>query len=220
MVTGFWAKPGDKEKVRFLEIWLRNTSRQCDPADIFILNVSDRPLGLDVGNWINVGHNLGHVGDLDLRSPDRRLQLGGWAAGYMLGALIAYSREADFIYKEQDCLAFGPWVDRMYQELDSTNAKMLVGRFDHHLQIEQSLTIVKHEFITTLVREYLAIPTDDSDLRPELKFLRIMEKHSEHIRFLSFGFGRNRPLDLDAPVFYCQHLTNTDLEAMKKRGLI
>jgi hypothetical protein len=220
VVTGFWAEPDDDEKLQFLQLWLRNTCLVCDPASIIILNVSKIPLSQRYSNCIDIGHNLGHVRDLDRLPILQRPQLAGWSSGFLLGAMLAYSRNADYIYKEQDCLAFGPWLDGLYGELDSLEADMLVGRFEHRYQIEQSLTIVRHSFIPIVVQAYLAIELDDATLRPELKFLRIMNSHSERIRFFSFGAGRNRPIDFDAPIFYCQHLTSVEIEDLAARGLI
>jgi len=231
IITGYWSGTGwrgeDKDqKQRFFETWWKNTKRFTSPVDVFVINSNSAQVPINKhGKWIDLSFNLGHVHDLDA-SNYRNKRFGGWSMTFIMGAMFCYANNCDFIFKEQDCLAFGSWVDRMYEDLHRTGASMLVGRNrDANGQgVEQSLMIIKHEFILPFVTAYLSFPADDAGgnfTRPEQKFRLLWQQmFGPQIAELSFGYGRARPPAYDQFPFYLQQLLPPELEDLKAKHLI
>src|SRR5690606_28699715 len=141
-------------------------------------------------NRINLAGNLGHVGDLIHGAKPHKIC--GWGASVCALAMIAYCAELDFIYKEQDCLAFGPCVSQMYQAMGDAN--MVFGRrmtTKPNMPCAQSLFLIRHKFIPNFVADYLSLG-DESDKAntPEAKFVKIESLHPGKVRRLSFGYDR------------------------------
>ena len=201
----------------FFKTWIANTRKYAKPAngEIVVVNAASPSLEKFGGTWLNMRCNYGHVKTM---SPEEKY--GGWWLGFMTGALVAFQHGTDFIYKEQDCLAFGSWVEHMYAESRQTGAGVIVGKFDHKYKIEQSLVLVKRGSIMGLIQRYLAISGSDIHPRPELKFLQIMKRYPRALAFMQMGCGRNRPIPYDAPCFYAQKLTQGEMQQFKSRGLL
>ena len=210
--TGYYDNP---TSAAFFKTWMANTQQFAKPADIVVVNSAGRSQEASGGTWINLRHNYGHV-----KTMDRRERFGGWWVGFMTGALISFGHGLDFIYKEQDCLAFGPWVEKLYEDHARTKAPVVTGSFAHKYKIEQSLVFVRRKFIPTLISMYVSIPETDSALRPELKFLRIMKGKPGSMAYMSMGCGRNRPIPYKAPCFYAQKLTPPELAKLALIGLL
>lgn len=213
--TGYYGtKP---EHAMFFNTWMRNTLRYTKAVkeNIVVVNAASQPASSFGGTWLNMRRNYGHVKQM----PEGE-KYGGWWTGFMLAAMHAYHHGCDFIYKEQDCLAFGPWVERLYEDQRNTGAKVLVGRFKHKYQIEQSLVLVMRKAIPELLRVYMNIYETDVALRPELKFLRIMKRFPKFMQFMSMGCGRNRPIPYRAECFYAQKLTPQEMKNLYTQGLI
>lgn len=167
------------------------------------------------GEVIRIRSNLGHVHDLHA-GKDR--DYCGWSASIIALAWIAYCDESDFIYCEQDMLAFGDWVSALYDGMG--DGGMAFGKLQM-MKSAQSLFIVRHSFIPEFTRRYLALANDRTkDWVPENKFhaMHVVDPHN--VRMFDFGCDRDRPIPWDDPVFYVQHITLDELEEMKKRGLI
>jgi len=211
--TGYFDNGNGSEK--FFETWMKNTLKYSDPYDVVVVNADSKPLEHLGGTWLNMGHNYGHV-----KNMDKTEKFGGWWLGFMTAAMIAYHHKKDFIYKEQDCLAFGPWVKHLYDEAQQQGAGVIVGRFDHKYKIEQSLVLVKRKAILGLIHQYLAINASDICPRPELKFLTIMQKWPKAMAFMHMGCGRNRPIPYNASCFYAQKLSKAEMDNLRARGLI
>ena len=211
--TGYRAS--ESHGAAFFETWMKNTRGHANPVDLIVVNANSVPQPQLGGTWLNTFHNYGHV-----KTMEKGEKYGGWWLGFMMGAMMAYHNACDFIYKEQDCLAFGPWVKQLYDDAKQTDAPVLVGRFNHKYKIEQSLVWVRRKFIPKLINLYLSIPDTDVTLRPELKFLRIMKRHPKVVAFTRMGCGRNRPLPLEATCFYAQKLKPAELQALRTRGLL
>jgi hypothetical protein len=121
--------------------------------------------------------------------------------------MYAYSCGCDYIYKEQDCLAFGPWIDSIYGKCSRENLKMLTGRLYHpkkKLHIELSLMFLKYDFIIPFLSQLLAQSTPDIKLRPETKFMNIKDKNPDLVDYLDFDYGGNRPFNPDDECFFIQ----------------
>ena len=213
--TGYY--DDGKASSAFFETWMRNTTKYapCTPDDIVIVNAASIPLTDFGGTWLNMRHNYGHV-----KNMDKDEKYGGWWLGFMMGAMVAYHHHADFIYKEQDCLAFGPWVKRLYDEAQQKRAGVLVGRFDHKYKVEQSLVFVRRKAIPGLIQQYLAINASDVCPRPELKFSMIMDKWPKEMTYMDMGCGRNRPIPYKAKCFYAQKLSRVEMDCLRAQGLL
>jgi hypothetical protein len=202
--SGFYAAANEQSKLVFLDIWMRNTL-QVSPR-IAIVNNSAFEL---LGNYFtrcerNLGHACGQPAN-----PIGRLY--GWSVSWIIPALISYADGLDFVYKEQDCLAFGNWFPIVKQ------GRMAVGK-NRDFPCEQSLFYIRNDAILEIVTAYLNIPDSDADRLPEHKFGLLMESQPEVMQFELPG-GRNRPLPDSGP-FYAQKITPAELIEFKRRGLI
>jgi len=225
IVSGYYADerktaPFSISKERFLDIWYENTLRYSTPQKIYLVNVSKHgPVKpYPEIDWINISENLGHVNDFVLTNDTKTLT--GYTLSVLMGMLLAYNNKADFIYKEQDCLAFGSWVDELYRESRSKNKEMLLGRGHIKGYIEQSLWLCRHEFLLEFMNRYLSFNAGDYPLLPELKFAKIMEMIPDRIGFFDFGYGRIRPVQFDDKVFFIQQTTDKELSTLRTKGLI
>jgi hypothetical protein len=213
--TGYYDNGGDSPA--FFKTWMDNTTKHapCEPEDVVVVNAASTPVENCGGTWLNMQHNYGHV-----KTMDKGEKFGGWWLGFMTAAMVAYHHKKDFIYKEQDCLAFGPWVEHLYHTADTTKAGVIVGRFNHKYRIEQSLVLVRRKAILGLIQRYLEINASDICPRPELKFLTIMQKWPKAMAFMTMGCGRNRPIPYNASCFYVQKLTDKEMQNLRAKQLI
>lgn len=198
---------------KFFEIWKANTEKYT--KNYYCLStVAPAPCE----NNILVNHNLGHVHDL---INDDRKGLTGWAASFLALSLIAYNCGADFIYKESDCLWFGDIVNKMYEELG--DGQMIIGKgMESHpnMPCSQSTFLIKHSYILPFACLYLSLPRNEKDYLPEYKFYDIYRTNTDKIKMLSFGIDRERPINWDADVWFCQQWTQEELNVAKARKLI
>lgn len=180
---------------------------------------------------VELGGNLGHVHQLIGKSlPAKSHSFCGWSSAILTLAMMAYTDECDFIFLEQDALAFGPWVKQLYEEMRSWGKSMMFGH-SKVMPCAQSLFIIKHGFIPTFVRAYLELGADSlrpgritNSSLPEHKFIElekgIHSKLVEHIGRFSFGYDRDRPINYDDAVWYGQKFTRAELVEVDRRGLI
>jgi len=212
--TGFVS--GKDEGFSF-QIWMANSLKFSKPEKVIVLAVGGRPNFNILGDdpmiaWVE--GNLGHIGDLlDKRKPHKFC---GWSMGMMTLALLAYQNETDFIYKEQDCLAFGPWVERLYAECG--DKKVCFGK-NGLMTCAQSLFLVKHDFIPEFVRSYLGTGPDAATM-PETKFSNMAKVNQPNWTQFGFGVDRDRPIPWDDEVWYAQHFTQKELAELTRRNLI
>lgn len=212
--TGYYSKhPNSPKEEKFRRLWYINTTK----------NTGGRVVRLAVGNshprlaynTVALSGNLGHINDLVV-TKEKAHAYCGWSASMLALALIAYCDESDFIYKEQDCLAFGPWVAKMYEELGGGN--VIFGSCEIQ-PAAQSLFLVKHAYIPEFVRLYLSEgPDNDEENLPEHKFATLALAH-DWKRF-SFGYDRDRPFNVADPVFYVQQVTPAELVILEEAGLL
>jgi len=193
------------DKIELFDAWWKNTNKYTCQGNTHNLNVvhviaTENPLVCIPAaiRWHSFDKNLGHVQNM----PEEQKH-GGWWYGFMLGALMAYHDGRDFIYKEQDCFAYGNWVDKMY----SYDANVVVGKFDHAYQIEQSLVLIKWGRIPSFIAAYMSLEGAESDAtyRPELKFFEIMCDCNDMV-FMDMPFGRNRPVEVTTEPFFVQQI--------------
>lgn len=220
--TGYHALPHKREQLEwFWKLWLHNTKRYANPREVIVLATGGRYPDLSpdepATNWIYLSGDLGHIGAL--LSGEKPYAFAGGSAAFVTLALLAYCSEADFIYKEQDTLAFGPWVEQMYAEIGSHGC--IFGNCPGVMPSNQALLLVKHEFIPAFVRNYLGTaPENRPENMPECKFERLERQFpNEYCRY-KFGYDRARPINPRDHVFHAQKLTVNELVMLEGEGLL
>jgi hypothetical protein len=202
----------------FFDLWLENTLRFADPKPESVVVLADSGAVIESRDvkWISMNGDIGHVHDLIYgRKP---YEYCGWSISICTLALLAYFNECDFVFKEQDVLAFGPWVKKMYSQI--TNGKLILGRAKIFPAV-QSLFLVKHEFIPEFVRLYLG--TGDERIQEnlgEFKFDLLANRYPEKFRRYSFGYDRDRPFNVADEVFYVQKLVSSEVNLLRDAGLV
>lgn len=164
---------------------------------------------------IRLTGNLGHVHNtLGKTEPKKDHRFCGWSAGLIALAMIAYNDESDLIFVEQDCAVFGPWVERLYQELG--NGGMIFGK-SKCMPCAQSLILIRHWFIPQFIVKYMG-DADERLLRclPERRFVEMLSIPA--VRQFSFGCDRDRPIPISDEVFYAQKLTRDELLILRDIG--
>lgn len=197
-----------KEKEYFLDTyWMPQVPRG---VELRVVNNSGFYLGLRYQE-ITLERNLGHVDSSKLGHDHKLL---GWSMSWILPALVAYSEGLDFVYKEQDCLAFGDWLQAIMRG-DAAFGK------NSGMPCEQSLFFIRHSFILDFVTAYMAMPKPDIIDVPESKFARLMNEFPDRITFHDLPCGRNRPMPLvkDRP-WYVQRIEPNELQQLKSWGFI
>jgi hypothetical protein len=224
--TGYCHRPNAADAERMWALWRANTAKASPaPHRVVVTAVGGAvpPRVDDTTDVIRLTGNLGHIHQLiGKESPHKPHMLSGWSASVLALAMIAYSDEADFLYKEADCLAFGPWVEQMYTDLG--DGDIVFGgpmQSEPWMACAQSLFLVKHEAIPAFVAKYLAPGRDCEAMLTEDRFpLLAQGPQALAVRHLSFGVDRERPIPFDAPLFYAQQLTRDEINALKGRGLV
>ena len=218
--SGFYCKP-DQTFDKFFPIWWDNLHRYAEPKEVIILAAGTGPRPVNKrGKWIELPGDLGHVHDLNGSNPNVRKPYHwcGWSISFVTLALLAYANESDFLYVEQDVLAFGPYVDRMYQEIGG--AGMIFGRAKC-MPAVQSLVLCKFEFIPEFVRLFMGTGSEQLKKNEgELKFLKLEQDNPGKFARYSFGFDRDRPFNLKEPIFYLQHIMPDEMRQLVKAGLL
>lgn len=213
--TGYYEKP-ETPRSDFFSIWFQNTMRHAQPERVVVLANGGSKIDGAPGQWISMAGNLGHAHDLsEHRKPH---VMCGWSAAFVTLAMLAYFDECDFIFKEQDALAFGPWVERLYEEIGTRG--MIFGD-NKEFACSQSVVLIRHAFIPEFVRLYMGTGSEQEKSNEcELKFKRLEQANPEQFGRFSFGCDRDRPIPYDAEVFYAQQLSGEELAEMKRRELI
>lgn len=209
----------------FFEVWHDNTVKHARPEKIVVVTCQGAKLNVQYPGCIEVPitGDLGHI--RDIHEGKKQSALSGWAGSMLVAAMVAYCDEKDFIYKEQDCLAFGPWVEQLYYDMGDGMAA--IGRGlqppHHKLKSSQSLFIVRHAYIWQFVRDYLNEGKDNCfDNYGEVKFFRMHVKKPNEVRIQSDGWNldRDRPMNWDWPMWAAQQWTPAEYEEACRRNLV
>jgi hypothetical protein len=236
ITSGYWNGPHWDGKTlnpdivgftkNFFNIWWDNTFKYSNPEEVLIINQNSPFLPDEKkGKWIDTLFNLGHVHSLDTNNyPNKKFA--GCSLTFMIAALYCYNSNCDMIYKEQDCLAFGDWVNSLYADLEENNAKMLIGREEDAdgQSSAQSIFLIKHDFLLDFVRSYLSLNYNDAGpgyVRPEWKFT-ILKNHlyPDSIKFMSMGYDRARPASYEEETYYIQQLKQQEIDILSRIGKI
>ena len=192
----------------FFNIWYSNTRKYTNaPIHIFGPHI---PVLDNTENIKSIAEyqNLGHVGQY-INGTKQGIWC-GWTAGVVYGMVDAYIRNVDFIYKEQDCLAFGNYIDKMYSEIE--DGGIIMGNYSL-LPCAQSLFLVKRNYIPEVIK-FLA-NDEDRHVLPEDKFNKIPNQ-----KRLSFGYDRDRPFYVEDEIFYIQQISMADMDTLVNTKLI
>lgn len=227
--SGYVHNPDDKDNIKFkknfFSLWYNNTIEYSSPEEIIVLNSNAEDLSDNYSNikFLNLsdnpGHILHHLGKSKKSTAcnwENAPYLCGWSFSIIYTSLYAYFKDFDFIYKEQDCLAFGNWVSKLYNELG--NRKMVTGT-SKHMSVEQSLFLIKNDYILDFTYKYLSILKSDKNMLPENKFKYLIENNNE-IGFFNMPYGRDKPIDTNNLPFYLQHHNKKSNQKLKKSKLI
>lgn len=219
--TGYWSN--DQKRADFFNKWLKYNYNCIAPSnDLFVINSKSEILPeKKYGKWIDLSFNMGHVHDLDINTYTPK-KFCGWSGAFMMGAMISYFNNTDYLFIEQDCLTFGDIVGQLYKECEDKKVLMLLGRQEDsdNQGVEQSLMLLKHELILPFIQVYISLDRNDAGpnyVRPERKFLFMKDKiFFKEIGFMSFGYGRGRPDNLKEEIsngnpFYIQHITDEEM---------
>lgn len=213
--TGFHSKPG-QNRGDFFATWHANTMKYAKPERVIVMASGGNKIQGAPGQWIHLDGDIGHTHDLS--NGRKPYHWCGWSIALVNLALLAYANECDFIFKEQDVLAFGPWVDRMYSEIGE--AGMIFGKAKC-MPAVQSLLLCKHWFIPRFVELYMGTGSEQlKENEGELKFMRLEQQHPKLFARYSFGYDRDRPINYDDDVFYAQHLQPAEMDELRLRKLI
>jgi hypothetical protein len=215
IVTGYWSEGAAREA--FAETWVRNTLRFASPSRIYGICAGCEPPRVDGISFVAGAKNLGHIHHLIHDPQNFPNKLCGWTMSTLMGAMLAYHAGADMIYKEQDCLAFGPWVRAMYMQAGMNGARMLFGR-SALMGVEQSLIWIRHDALLEYVGRILAMPEGDGEVLPEAKYMRLIDEG--FAQFFEFGYGRDRPVNFDSGMYYIQQASDAEWGELKARKLI
>lgn len=148
-------------------------------------------------------------------------KLCGWSMSWIIPAMVAYSESKDFIYKEQDCMAFGDWHLPLFGE-----GCFKIGS-SQSMCSEQSLFYILHWTILQIVHDYLAINRTDCEMDTEEKFRILTRTSRVPSTHLPFGVGRDRPFpqDKEHVAWYFQKVKHdkdfiAEVLELKKLGLL
>lgn len=217
--SGFYRKPNEQWPAWFFYNCFLPCARSVAENDsIFVLSVGNSGTS-GIPGVISLSGNLRHVHALlGKEEPYADNQFCGWSGAIMALALIAYNNESDLVFLEADCLAFGPWIERLYA--DAEGLQMVFGR-SKMMPCEQSLVLIKHAFIPEFVRRYIE-GADERNVRdlPENRFIRLMRQTPSLIGQHSIGPGRDRPLPLTRDVWSAQKFTPQELLTLRANGLV
>lgn len=214
--TSFFHDSNNPKKVEMMSLWHRNVPKEATSV-VALYEGSTIPM-MARAETVRLTGDLGHIGGhLNGSKPHH---LTGWSASICALAMLAYMDECDFIFKESDCLAFGPWVQRMYRDCEGAEfvfgPKMTSAPW---MSCAQSLFLVKHHFIPAFVSTYLSLPAD-RDMLGEDKFCHVERCYPHLTKRLSFGVDRMRPLPFNDEVWYGQQFSPQEIETLKQKGLI
>jgi hypothetical protein len=220
--TGYFNRdPKTYDTESFYRTWWKNTMRYAAPKRIAVIaagghHVSPKTMRECPADWIHLDGDLGHIHHLT--GNQKPFEYSGFTMTLLTLALLAYQNECDLIFKEQDCLAFGPYVETMYKEIGDGQMIFGTGKM---MPVFQSLMLIKHWFLPHFVYRYLGCGSErDKSNEGEQKHKRLMDKEPHFFKTFSFPFDRDRPLDITLPVWYAQQCSNEELQQISKAGLL
>lgn len=221
LVTGYWCNHGEVDKQSFFNTWWSNVQRHTNPANVYVIDHGSPLLPAQChGNWIHLSHNAGHVHDM-MKCKDR-YRLCGWSLALLNGIMLAAANGSDLLFQEQDCLITSNVVDSLYKAC--TDKLMVCGRphFSGMQRIEQSLVLIKKDWLLPFAEQWLRIKEGDVEVLPEAKWRNILDSNPMTMGYFDFGYGRVRPIPIEhmTPPFFLQKVTPMELAILQERNLV
>lgn len=214
--TGF-VSYGTKSFQDFVaSLWVKNNQYYATPESVFVLSMKGHIFTHpDVEN-IKLSGDLGHLSCLLTgRKPHK---FSGAGAAILTLAMIAYCNESDFIYKEQDSLCFGNWVDALYDSCGDGGAA--IGPFEP-APSGTALMLFRHHSIPEIVGRYLlSRPEHDIHSLVEHHYRDMAKDDPKLFRHYSMGYDKRRPVNFDDETFWIQQPNQEDINELKRRNLL
>lgn len=198
----------------FFNLWYKSVTKFTNPEKIIVID-SNSPIKPDLSDKENVtlfslSKNYGAAVDGSSKGV-----LSGWDRSILTSASIAFLDDAEyFVYVEQDCVL---WGENIIEDIiNGMGDKMIsLGSGEGTPQpLQQSLIIIKREFIPTFLFTEMNSTTEELRISPEIRYF---EKFKNHIKFLDIDYGRKRPINFEDKKFYAQHLNTIELNQYKEK---
>jgi hypothetical protein len=228
IISGYFHRPTDPWARWFFPLWLENIYRYAKPEPERIIVIASAgcevPRKMKWSVWkksiplevVSLKGDLGHA-DTVLKFGSSQA-FPACPATWLAGAMLCYANQTDMVYLEQDCLVFGKWVDRMYKDI--TDHGILFGVSKMH-GAATSLILLKWWFLPQFVGDYLQEGPENHENRiAEKKMHRLTGRRPEYYTQHGFGFDKDRPMNIDEPVFYGQKFTPEELRKLAAKNLI
>lgn len=188
---------------QFFDNWYRAVKTYSNPESIIIIDSASPFLPILIPQdveWVSLKRNF-------LHSMIADTNWGGWTRSFLTGLFYSLMNDSDYaVFIEQDCLIKGKGI--IEYAIDSMRDKKLLHGSSSQMGVEQSMVIVKKDYILPFINKFLSLPSD-REMFGEVKF-QVMK--DQNWGLLPFGFGRDRPIDWTNDYFYAQHLTNEEIK--------
>lgn len=201
--------------------WLACIRKYANPQPARIVIVTAGGCAPKLDGGVDIIKCTGDVGNLSHKNAGLNNHFyAGWAPPMFITAMLAYNECMDFIFQEQDCLAFGPYIQRLYADMGDAGAAIGQGLGGMGQPASQSLFIVRHAYICPFLRDYIGMGPDDNEQNQgEKKFGRMRDNKPGEIKTTTFNVDRDRPIPWDNPVFGFQQPSRAEFEEAKWRFL-
>lgn len=223
----------------FFDLWLESINRQSIDADIFITD-SNSPIKpeYDFTNnekikFVSLNENGGHA-------INHKGFFCGWTRSAIMSMTYCMCGDYDYyVYVEQDALLSGKIIKKAIEEASNKGAAFGYSKQTGY-QLQISFFVVKQSHIKNFLSKLYSIEKLDSQISPENKFTLALSKlnlfplssifsFSDRVTaklfkiinrfsflrnydYLSFGYGRERPINFEDEIFYFQHGSKQEIE--------
>jgi hypothetical protein len=202
----------------FFSLWLHLVRRYIDPADVIVVDMHaplkpSPELRREV-KWLELDQNYGSPNDI--RCGTIHTKYCGHTRSTIMGAMFALCCDADiYCYVEQDCVIRGKrFLDHALAGREPTilvgaptEGGVGLGGQPAAPMYQNSLVVVGRSSLERYIRGLTDGLETDGELSPEVKLVR----DCAPVEVLAIPYGRSRPIDFDAPVYYVEHLNRADL---------
>jgi hypothetical protein len=182
----------------FFDVWYEFVTRFTKPEKIIVVDSASptRPqLEGKSLEFLSMKRNFLHGMTCDTK-------YGGWTRAFFTGAFYALMNDAEYaVFIEQDCLPVGDGIiESAIAHMGDKQITFSIGGPNHS---DQSLTILRADYILKFAQAFFALPYDDREMDTETKFMNVIKEHDSFIE-LPFGYGRNRPINFKDNMFAAQ----------------
>jgi len=189
----------------WFEVWYEFIRAYTSPEKIIVVD-SASPVKPEIGDkdleFVSMRRNFLHGMKCDTK-------FGGWTRSFFAGAFYALMNEVDYsVFIEQDCLCVGEGV--IETAIENMGDKQITFSVGGPNRSDQSLTILRTDYILPFMQKFLAIPQDDREMDTEDKFMHVVTEDQSFVA-LPFGYGRNRPIDFSDRHFSAQQWRRKEL---------